>query len=115
MKMKHKKPENKKGKNKATKYADMKYMDIEELRMQIDGIDRRILEMHKERASVVSKIADIKRTKKIGILDVKREEEIQRNAKKTAEELSLSPAFVERLVGIVLEESKRVQSKRRKG
>lgn len=50
--------------------------NLEELRFQIDDIDKSIVKLFERRMNIVSKVGEIKRENKLPILNTQREEEV---------------------------------------
>ena len=62
-------------------------MELEEIRKEIDKIDNEILAMLAKRKALAKEIALIKKSRKMPILDEKREAELIKRLKKKAKEL----------------------------
>ena len=77
------------------------------MRKEIDEIDKKIVELLKERFRIVEEISEIKKTAGIGIDDKSRNREVVRNFKTAAR--GLDDKFVEELAELILSQSKRVQ------
>ncbi len=69
---------------------------VEELRDQIDEIDREIVRLLNERAALVKEIIKVKRENKLPLYDPKREEEIFENIR----EASKGPLFAQAIIDI---------------
>lgn len=61
--------------------------ELEQLREEIDAIDRAMLPLFLQRMEVCSKVADYKRLSGMAVLDAKREEEVLQNKLKLLQEL----------------------------
>lgn len=83
--------------------------EIEKLRLEIDEIDKFILEKVLERKRIVEKIFAIKKRENINIFDPEREKEIIATLKR--EFTDLEEDFIERLLLEILNDSKRAASK----
>ncbi len=83
---------------------------IEKLREEIDEIDSMIAELIVRRFKVVENIAKVKKEMNMNLVDMEREKEIyNRYYEKLSKHVSRD--FVENLVSLILEESKRLQRK----
>ncbi len=83
-------------------------MSIEDWRKMIDEIDSGIVKLINERAVLCRKIGAYKRSLGLPVIDLKREQEILRNA------LSQSQGFIsdeglERIFRVVIKESRKIQ------
>jgi len=85
--------------------------DIEDLRGQIDSIDREILLMMGNRVNVAKKIGTYKKQNNIAILQQSRWNEIIESTMKQAEPLGLSKEFVSKFLKAVHQESINHQEK----
>lgn len=83
--------------------------EIENLREQINNLDKELIKTLEKRFEVCREIGKIKNQKGFGIEDKSREEEI---IKHKLEMSSLSNDFVKRLFETIMEESKRIQKER---
>lgn len=71
--------------------ADNKYegMNLEELRKTIDAVDRKILDLFKDRMTVSAEIARFKKANGMAVLDVDREKDkLDKIAKNVEDELA---------------------------
>lgn len=71
--------------------ADNKYegMDLEALRLEIDAVDKEILDLFRQRMALSAEIAKVKKENGMAILDVEREKnKLDRIAKNVEDELS---------------------------
>ncbi len=78
-------------------------MTLQNLREEIDRIDCEILSLLGRRLAVAKKIAGIKKTNDLPILDSARESEIREKVRKMALEHHLSPAVMEDLFHLLLD------------
>ncbi|MFQ5815005.1 MAG: chorismate mutase [Candidatus Hydrothermarchaeaceae archaeon] len=91
-------------------------MDLKELRDNIDEIDRRIIRLLEKRFEMVEEIAKLKQSHELEIEDGTREENVLKNWMNAADKIE--PKFLEKVVGLVVEYSKYIQSeanRRRRG
>ena len=85
-------------------------MGLSELREEIDRIDREIIGLIYKRFKVAEAIVKLKRESGIDIEDNEREAEIIKNCKETGRG-ELDEGFVEKLMRLIISESKRIQEK----
>ena len=85
-------------------------MEISKLREEIDRIDREIISLLRERFDIVRDVARLKRETNIGVEDIERESQIIENCKRESRG-EIDEAFLERLMGLVISESKKIQEK----
>ena len=91
--------------------AENKYagMNLEELRAQIDSVDRNILNLFRDRMALSAEIAKVKKANGLAILDVDREKtKLDMIAKNVEDELS---GFSSKLYLTLADLSKAYQSK----
>ncbi len=82
--------------------------EIQELRREIDSIDRRLIRLLRKRFEVVGRIAGAKKALGAGIEDAEREEDVLANCRSEAEG-ALDEDFIEKFTALVLEQSKKIQ------
>ncbi|MDI9619248.1 MAG: prephenate dehydratase [Candidatus Nezhaarchaeota archaeon] len=70
-------------------------MSIEELRREIDEVDKRILSLLAKRASIARMLGEAKRRARLGVADLHRELEVLSNVRSEALKLKLNPEAVE--------------------
>ncbi len=87
-------------------------MSLKNLRSDIDEIDRKLLRLLGRRFEIVEEIAELKSARDLDIQDDAREREVRRNW--SASRGKLDPAFVQKLMRIVLKHSKEIQEKTRR-
>lgn len=64
-------------------------MDLEQLRSEIDGVDKQIMQLFRERMALSAQIAKAKKASGLAILDIEREKaKLDRIAKNVEDELS---------------------------
>jgi chorismate mutase len=85
-------------------------MEISKLRQEIDRIDREIISLLRERFGIVRDIARLKRETDIDVEDIERESQIMKNCKDECRG-KISETFVEKLMGLIISESKKIQEK----
>ena len=76
--------------------------ELQILRDSIDGVDQRILELLAQRSGIVGRIADVKKTHRMGIRDEEREEQLLADRQATCADLSLPFEFIESLFRVIL-------------
>ncbi|MBN9660658.1 MAG: chorismate mutase [Acidobacteria bacterium] len=84
---------------------------LADLRTLIDDVDLRILALFNERADVVSRIGDIKKTMTMPIYEPKREDEVFRNVLQ-GNRGPLSEGAVRRLFERIIDEMRTLQRER---
>lgn len=91
----------------------MKKMDeqIKELRLQIDQIDREIIERIARRLTVAKRLGESKKSQKLPITDLVREKELRRLHEKVCSEFQLDYLDIEAVFGHLIALSKKVQRK----
>lgn len=85
-------------------------MTLEQLRKRIDRIDRKLLTLLNERASVARRIGDLKRRQGLPIFDGKRESAILRRIGRPNGG-PLSAAAAREIFRLILRHNRRLQSK----
>jgi chorismate mutase len=85
-------------------------MGLSELRSEIDRIDREIIGLLRKRFEIAREIVTLKRETGIDIEDSERESEIIKNCLEESRG-ELDEAFLERLMRIIISESKKIQEK----
>ena len=76
--------------------------ELQILRDSIDGVDQRILELLAQRSGIVGRIADVKKTHRMGIRDEEREEQLLADRQATCADLALPFEFIESLFRLIL-------------
>jgi aspartate aminotransferase len=82
---------------------------IEDYRVQIRDIDKRLLSLIQERFSLGDKLAELKEARKLPIIDADAEQAVNDNLTNTAKDLGLPASFARRLGELLIEESVREQ------
>jgi monofunctional chorismate mutase len=82
--------------------------EIEELRGEIDEIDKKIVRLLCRRFEVVGRIARAKRALGVAVEDAERERDVLENCIRAAGD-ALDEDFIEKFTALVLEQSKRIQ------
>lgn len=82
--------------------------ELEELRLQIDEIDKELASCFERRMDVVRRISDIKLARKAEVLDSKREEEVLRSRLPLVQDTGIRP-FWEEEVRLLMRLSKEYQ------
>jgi len=88
-------------------------MNLEELRKQIDEIDKEMMVLFKKRMSVSKQIGEYKRVNNVPILDVAREIEIMNKKKKELNDELLWPyyeSFIKEVMSLSKDYQKWVQN-----
>lgn len=86
-------------------------MDLKCLRKKIDELDDELVDVISRRLSIMPEIAEVKRRENVGIDQQEREREVIENIRKKAGESGLDPDFMERIMSLIITESKKVQKK----
>jgi chorismate mutase / prephenate dehydrogenase len=84
-------------------------MELEEIRIHLDRLDSELLQILAERMSLMPKVAEYKKKKKLQIYQPEREKEIIISRRRLAKELKLNPDFIEDIMNILFKEAHRVQ------
>lgn len=87
-----------------------KFMKLEKLRKEIDKIDENLVLLLGRRFDLVKKIALIKKKLNLPITDINRERQILERSKKINQNLDLNPEFIEKILKLIIVESKRLQN-----
>ena len=77
----------------------------------IQAIDRQIFELLGNRMKLALQIGGLKKETGIPVIDAEREEKLRKDYVSYGRKHGLSQEFVERLLEVILDESKRIQSK----
>ena len=85
--------------------------DLAKFREQINNIDSQITNLLAERVKLSLQIAEVKQQLNVPVRDIQREKELLEVIGRHGEEKGLDSSFLEKLFGLVLEESRRVQQK----
>lgn len=78
---------------------------MDEIRKQIQEIDQILIEKIAKRMELSQELGSLKKDRDLAIVDEEREKELFTFWRKTAEEKTLRPEFIEKLWIIILEES----------
>ena len=84
---------------------------LEEFRVSIDEIDRRIVEMINERTRVVEEIGRVKREAKLPVYEPKREEQVFANIT-SANQGPIAPEAVRRIFERIIDEMRSIQRRK---
>lgn len=84
--------------------------EILELRKILNTLDSQIIHLLHKRFETVKNIGLIKKSENIDILQPERIQEIIRTRKILASELGISPSLIEKIYGLIIEESMRQES-----
>ena len=87
----------------------MKNNQLVLLRKKIDKVDNQLVTLLAKRMRIVNQIKKAKNKGKLPIADKKREVQILRKAKGKAKKLGLRGNFIEKLLKLIIRESKRIQ------
>lgn len=85
-------------------------MTLGQLRKRIDRVDRKILKLLNERASVARRIGDLKRRRALPVFDGKRESAVLRRMSRSSGG-PLSSAAVQAVFRVILRHNRRLQSR----
>jgi chorismate mutase-like protein len=83
---------------------------LRELRDQIDGIDRNILELLAQRLRLVIRVGDYKRANNLPIYDAERERDLLARVANAAP-IPLEPAMAQRIFQCVIQESRDLEKR----
>lgn len=86
-------------------------MRLEDIRKEIDIIDKKLILLIGERLRLVRKIKEIKKGNNIEIIDSARESEILDRIKNKAKIHDIDENFTEKIFRAIIEESRRVQER----
>ena len=81
------------------------------LRKEIDGIDKRLLNLISKRVKIVKKVARYKRTNQLKIAHPKREKEVLNRLKKDAKKKKINKKLIELIFKNIIKYSKQIQKK----
>lgn len=87
---------------------DSVQQELTKLRIKIDSIDRKIVELLNERAQLANKIGEIKRAHDMPVYVPEREEQVFANVRKTNRG-PLSGAAISRIYERIIDESRRLE------
>jgi chorismate mutase / prephenate dehydrogenase len=82
---------------------------IIKLRIEIDNIDEKLLDLIAERLVIVRGIGEEKKTSGIEVVDKDRESEVLERLKKKAVEKGVDPDVVEKLWRVIMDASYRIE------
>ncbi|HVE80982.1 MAG TPA: chorismate mutase [Candidatus Dormibacteraeota bacterium] len=89
----------------------MKNSDLSGWREQIDEIDQQIITLLAKRHIISQKIGEIKSSTGQSVYDPQREKEMLKQQRALADKLQLEPEFITEIYQIILQASKKVQTK----
>lgn len=81
-------------------------MNLEELRIQMDAINREIIELFAKRLKVAIEIAKIKKVENLPVYDPVREEKQKAMLREIAEKTGISPEVIDEIFTLLVEYSK---------
>jgi chorismate mutase len=84
-------------------------LNLEQLRAQIDQLDKEIIEKIAQRQRVVEEVRGFKQQHNTPVFDAKREEWLHEYHAKLSETYNVSIEFIQRLFNLIMDESKRIQ------
>lgn len=84
-------------------------MELSEIRKQIDKIDKKLVEVIKERLDLIPCVAEFKLQNNINRLQKGREKEIIEKNRKTAEQVGINPDLIEDILKRMIKESHRIE------
>lgn len=85
--------------------------NLKKLREEIDSIDARLIRLLGKRFAAAGKIRKVKRHLGIGILQLRREQEVLGKVRAAAKKAGVNQKFAERLFRTIIAESKNVQKR----
>jgi chorismate mutase len=85
--------------------------ELDELRAQIDQLDKEIIAKMAKRQHIVEVVRKYKQQHNIAIFDQKREEYLEIYHTKLSKEYGVSIEFIQKLFKLIMDESKRLQNK----
>ena len=88
---------------------------LEEYRVRIDDLDRRIVELLNERTRVVEDIGRVKRSAELPIYEPKREDQVFENISQASADGPLPKEAVRRIYERIIDEMRMVQRVRMEG
>jgi len=83
--------------------------ELQRRRAEIDKITEGIVELIARRKRLVLEIKALKRNNGLGVIDVKRHEEMVRKARYSAEREGVDPNVIERIIWVLIEYGIRLQ------
>lgn len=83
---------------------------LDELRLQIDNLDKEIIEKMALRQHIVEKVKEYKKINNMPVFDAKREEYLDRYHTELSKTHNLSIEFIKNLFKLIMNESKRIQN-----
>jgi len=84
-------------------------MNLEEYREEIDSIDRQIIRLLEKRFLIIEDIARLKQAEGQEIYDGHREKQVKANWRAALG--GMDPVFVDKMLDLILQESKRIQER----
>jgi len=87
--------------------------DLEKLRGEIREVTSEIMKQVKRRIEIAKKIGEVKNKKGLDVVDEKAEEELRTSVMKLCSQIGLEQEFGARLLNILLNESAKVQTKKK--
>ena len=85
---------------------------MKEIRKQIDGIDKKVIQILTKRMKLVARLGKLKKKEGLPVQDKKREAEMLKKLEKQAEKGGLDAKFINKIYKDIFKESRRVQSSR---
>lgn len=86
-------------------------MKLEELRKEIDEIDRQWIDLLSKRISIAKQIALVKQQQKLSLYDQKREKQMKEEGCMFAKKRNLQPQFIDELFDRILAYTKQEMQK----
>lgn len=83
---------------------------LEDLRQQIDLLDKEIIEKMALRKKIVEDVKEYKSLNNLAIFDAKREEYLEHYHAELSEQYDVSIDFIKNLFKLIMDESKRIQN-----
>lgn len=84
-------------------------MELQEIRKNLDQIDKELISVLAKRMSLIPKVAEFKRQNNIPRYQPEREKVVLKSKRKIAEEMSLNPDMVEDIYKRIIEDAHRIE------
>lgn len=83
---------------------------LDDLRQQIDKLDKEIIEKMALRQHIVEEVKEYKKINNMPVFDAKREEYLDHYHTELSQEYHVSIEFIKNLFKLIMDESKRIQN-----
>lgn len=84
--------------------------DLHQLRQIIDLTDETLLQTLAQRMSTAEQIGELKASKNKDVTDSERDEDLRKNWQEKGKKLGLNTDFVNKILDLILKESKQIQN-----